>query len=60
MFVAKAEPPVEALYHCKLDPVADKLLTVGESEEQKDWAEAVGAAGVAPFSTRTISSKLIR
>ena len=42
--VAKADPPVEAAYHCILLPLAVKLATVAET--QNDWALAVGAAGI--------------
>ena len=40
--------------------VTVKSATVGETEEQKDWAEAVGGEGVGAFSTKTMSSKFIR
>ena len=40
--------------------VTVKSATVGEIEEQKDCAEAVGAEGVGAFSTKTMSSKFIR
>ena len=41
---ANGEPPVEALYHCSVLPVATRLATVGLVLLQNVCAVAVGAA----------------
>ena len=57
MEVASAVPPLEAAYHCIVEPVAIKLATVGLLIAQNAWAvEPVGAAGLLIV---TVTSSLV-
>ena len=63
--VANELPPLDAEYHNIPEPVADKLITVGEAAEQNDWPEEpVGAAGLTlkellvPFFVDSVTIKV--
>jgi hypothetical protein len=53
-------PPVDAEYHCILDPATTRLASVGEADEQKVWvAVPVGAPGVVLTTAVTSSLEVL-
>ncbi|MBC5991810.1 hypothetical protein [Pontibacter cellulosilyticus] len=50
----RAVPPVETLYHFRLEPAAERSETFGKAAEQNAWlAFATGASGVVLTVTAT-------